>query len=316
MKRPENNRLFQDKLLSKLAATFCVPALLDIICQLKEYLLSQPLEYIRGLAWKLCRLLEYSLMDAVISYLSTASESSDYQVLQNDWNCFVYPSEPYLDYHRTTAELELYISCINTVEEYCKRRTLFLAMIQTLSPPDQTRACGCLLRKAAELLIQALIPNMLKQQDNPLLRHQFSLWNDLKDCLIAGGEEFSLFFLHHDGTRIRVLAPWNQNADISVQNLYQMAHDISEIAVRGHCWDHDALVSCFWHLLDLKVRCLLDHGMSDTRDGHGILELYAMVGWTERQEFHPFWKLSRFQALLQTYVPQTGESHQEESYAF
>ena len=247
-------------------------------------------------------MLENGQMETVATCLSIMDDNENDQILLNDWKCLSYRSSAYDDFNPSVAEAELYISTITTVQEYLERRPKILEMIQPLSSTDKKRVCIFLCHKAAALLIQKFVPQILKKRDEPLLRRQYFLLQDLYDCISAGGEAFALFFLHYDDQLLRISAPWNQNADVTVWALYQMAYDISVVAQRGSCWNHDLLIFCFWTLLDLKVRCLLDHQMNSEPNAHGILELHCMVGWTNRQEFHPYWELSRFQAQLKNYV--------------
>ena len=85
-----------------------------------------------------------------------------------------------------------------------------------------------------------------------------------------------------------------------MEELYLTARIIARLHQMDIPWDHDRLVTCLYHLLDLKVRCLMDHGEEDA-DTQELLALYAMFGWTERDEFRSYWELPRFRENLSKY---------------
>ena len=119
-------------------------------------------------------------------------------------------------------------------------------------------------------------------------------------CCFGCEESAGASFLCFDGMKLRILSPWTLTADATVEELYLTARIIARLHQMDIPWDHDRLVTCLYHLLDLKVRCLMDHGDEDA-DTQELLALYAMFGWTERDEFRSYWELPRFRENLSKY---------------
>lgn len=289
-------------ILMTLATTCHIPEVLNALEQLGNYLSESFVEGIRDLARQFRDILERCLMERIATYVN-ASDNQDWKTLLEDWNHLPGTADLYGDYDKITMELEYYISTLNHIPEYLAQRECYMANMLRLSAAKRTRIGSRMHRKTAELLIYDIVPTLLEENEDPLLRHQFRLWTEVDACIEAGAETYAMFFLCHDGENLRFLAPWNQTIDATVQELYLTADIISAMSRRADCWDHDTLVTCFWHLLDTKVRALIQHDEAMDEDTQALLELYAMVYWTDHQEFRNFWEQPRFQKNLAKYYP-------------
>lgn len=288
--------------LKDLAASFAPQKAKEALKRFGEYLSrSDSMDAIRNLASQFQNILELPLMETVKSVTSQLPENHPNRQALEDWRELLErPISAGIE-GRSLAQVCCSIAFLSSISNYLERRDVLLMSIQALPKNQREEAARALHKKLTELLIHITLPSLIEDGRNPLLRHQYRLWSQVTDCIAAGAEEFAMFFLVYDGERLRFLGPWVLSGDADVQELYQCANIIATLARQGVYWDHDVLVNCFWQLLDLKARILLSQDRAPNQDDQAVLELWAMVYWTERKEFHSFWELSRFYENLSRY---------------
>lgn len=286
--------------LMTLASAISVQVLTSALAMLRTFLRDTPWERIVPLARQFRDVLERFLLDRVEKFLAEQPDTDERKQLLDDWKRLDCPVAPGPCTDAKAEELLTEISALNRVEDYLERRDDLLAELAALPEAARNQAALTLRSKVAELLFYATVPEMQKFNFDPVTTHQFRVWTELTNCIDAGAEAYAIYFLCFDGMKLRILSPWTLTADATVEELYLTARIIARLHQMDIPWDHDRLVTCLYHLLDLKVRCLMDHGDEDA-DTQELLALYAMFGWTERDEFRSYWELPRFRENLSKY---------------
>ena len=283
-----------------LASAISAQVLMAALAMVRNFLRDTPWERIAPLARQFRDVMERFLMDRVENFLAQQPDTDERKQLLDDWKRLDLPAAPSPCMAGEAGELLDEISGLNRVPDYLARRDDLLAELAALPETARNQAALILRSKVAELLFYAAVPDMQKTNFDPVTTHQFRLWTELNCCIDAGAEAYAIYFLCFDGMKLRILSPWTLTADATVEELYLTARIIARLHQMDIPWDHDLLVTCFYHLLDLKVRCLMDDG-EDQADAQDLLDLYAMCGWTEREEFYSYWDLARFQENLAKY---------------
>lgn len=286
--------------LMTLASAISARVLMAALALVRTFVRDNEWENIAPLARQFREVLERFLMDRVEQFLAAQPDTDERKQLLADWKHLdsIAASGPCTN--NQSGELLSNISVLNRVPDYLKERDDLQAKLAALPEAVRNQTALMLRSKVAELLFYATVPDMQTANFDPVTTHQFRLWTELTNCIDAGAEAYAIYFLCFDGKKLRILSPWTLTADASVQELYLTARIIARLHQMDIPWDHDRLVTCFYHLLDLKVRCLMDHGEEDA-DTHDLLDLYAMFGWTEREEFRCYWELPRFRENLSKY---------------
>ncbi len=250
-----------------------------------------PVEQVLSQAGKLTDFAEQHLMDAIENNMDLILPHTKRacEIAYRDWKLLRRPILPAPIMTSATRKALGIVKSIYSLGKYEAERQDMWAQLQAIDDGEQETVSGYLSRKLAEQLIRKMLPELVRQKDDPALIRQFRLWRQLIECRQHGLDNLAVYFLQIKGNYVHVLLPPAMQFHHDVKEYYGCARTLAVLYHQIPACQREVLFrSPLLALEDEVMHRVLQGEASESLDA--IQDLYYALRTEERTRQLYFWE--------------------------